>query len=48
MRRTVLLMTSMALTLLLASGVALAFNTIRCDGGECNGTPNDGQDGGFR
>ena len=41
MRRTVLLMTSMALTLLLASGVAVAFNTIRCDGGECNGTPND-------
>jgi hypothetical protein len=36
-----LLFASMALTFLLASGAALAFNTIRCDGGECNGTPND-------
>jgi hypothetical protein len=41
MRRIVLLMASMALTLLLASGVALAFNTIRCDGGKCSGTPRD-------
>ena len=39
MRRTVVLMASMALTVLLASGVALALNTIRCDGGKCNGTP---------
>ena len=38
MRRTVLLMVSMALTLLLASGVALAINEIRCRGGECKGT----------
>ena len=41
MRRTVLLMASMALTLLLASGVALAINEIRCDGGKCNGTPRN-------
>jgi hypothetical protein len=41
MRRTVLLMASMALTLLLASGVALAINEIRCRGGECNGTPRN-------
>jgi serralysin len=41
MRRTALLLSSMALTLLLASGVALALNTIRCDGGKCNGTPRN-------
>jgi hypothetical protein len=41
MRRTVLLMASMALTLLLASGVALAISEVRCDGGECKGTPDD-------
>jgi Ca2+-binding RTX toxin-like protein len=41
MRRTVVLMASMALTLLLASGVALAINEIRCRGGECNGTPRN-------
>jgi Ca2+-binding RTX toxin-like protein len=41
MRRIVLLTASMALTLLLASGVALALNTIRCDGGKCNGTPRN-------
>src|SRR5215217_3637511 len=41
MRRTVVLVASMALTLLLASGVALALNTIRCDGGKCNGTPRN-------
>lgn len=38
MRRTAALLASTALTLLLASGVALALNTIRCDGGKCNGT----------
>jgi Ca2+-binding RTX toxin-like protein len=41
MRKIALLMASMAFTLLLASGVALALNTIRCDGGKCNGTPRN-------
>lgn len=41
MKRIVLLIASMALTLLLASGVALAISEIRCRGGECNGTPNN-------
>jgi Ca2+-binding RTX toxin-like protein len=44
MRKTFLLLTSIALTTLLVSGVALAYhgirlNIIRCDGGRCLGTP---------
>jgi hypothetical protein len=40
MRRTVLLLASMALAVLLASGVALALKEINCkDGGFCKGTP---------
>ena len=40
MRRTVLLLASMALAMLVASGVALAINTIQCLGGRdfCEGT----------
>jgi Ca2+-binding RTX toxin-like protein len=38
--KATLLFASMALTLLLASGVALAIET-RCRGGECNGTPRN-------
>jgi hypothetical protein len=41
MRRVVLLLASMSMALLLASGVALAVNQIRCDGGECLGTPRN-------
>lgn len=48
MRKTVLLLVSLTFTFLLASGVALAYggggggttyNSIRCDGGKCQGTP---------
>jgi Ca2+-binding RTX toxin-like protein len=48
--RGTLLLVSMTLALLLASGVALAeygggggieYNTVRCDGGKCEGTTND-------
>ena len=48
MRKTVLLLVSLTCTFLLASGVALAYggggggttyNSIRCDGGKCQGTP---------
>jgi Ca2+-binding RTX toxin-like protein len=41
MRRVVLLLASISMALLLASGVALAVNQIRCDGGECLGTPRN-------
>ena len=40
MRRTVLLLASVGLAVLLASGVALAA-TVRCEGGTCNGTLKD-------
>jgi Ca2+-binding RTX toxin-like protein len=39
MRRSALLLSSMALGTLLVSGVAWATNEIFCDGGECRGTP---------
>jgi Ca2+-binding RTX toxin-like protein len=39
-RRTVLLLASVGLAVLLASGVALAA-TVRCEGGECRGTQKD-------
>ncbi len=38
MRKTVLLLASMALTVLLTSGVAAAITLVRCDGGICRGT----------
>ncbi len=47
MRKTVLLLASMVLTFLISSGIALAYggggteyNTVRCKGGKCEGTPN--------
>lgn len=47
MRRGILLLASMSMALLLASGVALAVNQIRCDGGECLGTPRNDEMLGF-
>jgi hypothetical protein len=41
MRRTLLLLTTMALALLMASSVALALNRISCTGGSCAGTSGD-------
>jgi Ca2+-binding RTX toxin-like protein len=41
MRRTLLLLTTMALALLMASSVALALNRISCTGGSCYGTSGD-------
>jgi Ca2+-binding RTX toxin-like protein len=38
MRRSLLLLTTMALALLMASSVALALNRISCPGGYCDGT----------
>jgi len=41
MRRTVLLLATVAFGLILASGVALAANVIACPGGLCEGTTGD-------
>jgi Ca2+-binding RTX toxin-like protein len=37
----ILLLASMSMALLLASGIVLAVNQILCDGGECLGTPRN-------
>jgi Ca2+-binding RTX toxin-like protein len=41
MRRTLLLLTTMTLALLMASSVALALDRISCQGGYCPGTTSD-------